>query len=1043
MNRRYPALLSAMLVAGCAAPPFRPAPPAAGPRVVLTDVAVRGEIADEAWKSLVDVAADAAGNAAVLDASTHRVFVCDPRGARTLAIGETGFFSKTFPHPTGVAAGPDGRIFVADAKEDCVQVYDPRGAFLARIGGRGAGPGRFRRPGGIDVDGEGNLYVVDRGNARVQRFDPRGALMTQIVSGPRNVEKINISRAQGPVVFDSWPAFKAPRDVAVGPGGTVYLLDAGTCLVHAYTPEGGYLFSFGGRGRRAGSFERPAGIAAGAMGVVCVSDERRHGVQFFSPDGRYLLSVGRRGRGRGEFLQPQGVGAGPDGLVFVADRGNRRVQVFSYAVPRPVAVRLEKPVRIAVFDFRNNNPAAQARGYGESISEMFVTAFAGRQNFEVIERKQIREVVDEIFFDQSGVVDAETTKRIGRVLGVDVALAGGVSLVGNRIEIDLRLLDVETGKVIIAESFRADYEGQLRDLVNREVGRLEQGYIIRALPPAPPAGLVVTGDVRKCLLSWRPNDEPDLREYRVWRAPSPDGPFALIGRTTKTVWTDEGLGDGEAFVYRVTAVDADGMESAPLPGTAGSAAARPAIGAIAARTGVEVRRNAFSWTEDEKDVAGYAVYRAASPGGPFEKVGETRAPRFSERGFGDGETSWYRVVKRYRSGLESEPSDPIRVATKPVPATPAAVAARSGLARRVELEWAAAPERDIREYRVYRSRAEDGDWRRIAAVKPGWFSGPSFTDRGLEDDAEYFYSVQSVDRDNLASPRSAPVRARTKPRPAAPRDVTAEGGRARRVPLSWRPNEEGDIASYRVFAAREPGGTFRPVGETASTTFTHTGIADATGACYKIRAVDRDGLVSDFSETVSAATRPRPARPSGLEAVSGLPRSVRLSWSPGPERDISRYIVSRRRGRRGAFREVGTASSAAHMDGGLEDGVAYEYVVRAVDAEGLVSDPSEPAAAVTREAPPRPVGLRAEAGASGVLLTWEPGGETVAHYEVFRRSSGLLPGGETKVGRSAESRFEDRTAAPGRGYAYRVRAVDADGLRSPPSEAAAARSLAR
>ncbi len=1032
----------ALLAAGCASPQFYPlpGPPAYG--VSLRAVNFEREIANPEWKFLIDVAADRAGNACVLDGSTHQAAVCDTQGRPVLSIGEKGFWSKTFPRPAGVAVDGEGRIYVSDAKNDSVQVFDRTGAYASKIGAKGYGPGDFREAAGIDVDQAGTLYVVDQGNMRLQKFDARGMLVGQIVSGPKIIDKINISRTSGPIKFIAWPKFTRLRDVAVGLDGMTYLLDEGTRAVHVYNPQGAYLFSFGGRGGGRGRFEKPAGIAVGAMGIVCVSDEKNATVQFFDPQGRFLTSVGGAGAGRGQFRGPQGIGANPDGLVFVADRGNRRVQVFSCAVPRqeaaPVA-RIDKPVRIAIFDFKNNNPQAQDRGYGETISEMFITAFARRAVFEVVERKQLRKLIDELYLDQSGVVDEDTTKKLGKVLGVDIALAGGVSLFAGSIEIDLRLLDVETGRVIIPDSIKAAAENQLRALVDREVLRLEQAYLVRFYPPAPPVGLTVSGGIREAAISWKANEEPDFREYRVYRAPAEGGPYTLVAKTRETQWEDRGLSDGTACFYRVTAIDADGKESKQSPASSANTRAKPVVGELQVQPQAQVKKSAFSWTENEQDVTGYVIYRASSPDGAYTKAGESRTPAFSEKGFGDGETHYYKVAKKYRNGLESEPSKQFSVGTKPRPAVPEGFAAASGLARTVKIEWANPKEKDIREFRVHRSDSEAGEYKKIASVKPGWISSPSYTDTGLKDNATYYYTIESIDADNLASPMSAPVKATTKPAPSMPRGLTAGGGKARNVPLSWERNPEKDITAYRVFFSEKENGPFRKIAEATDPSFVHKGLKDISTYHYRILAIDRDGLLSEFSGTVTATTKPLPVKPAGLTAGSGLARSVRLEWAPNPERDIAHYTVYRRVGGRGSFAEAGQARTPGHTDTGLEDGKNYQYEIRAVDVEGLMSEPSERAEAATKPRPSPPDALKAEARDGLIALSWTASRESdIAGYEIYRSSGWNLLGGEEKVGQVTGTSFEDRTARAGSACTYRVAALDAAGLRSEKSGTASA-----
>jgi subtilisin family serine protease len=85
------------------------------------------------------------------------------------------------------------------------------------------------------------------------------------------------------------------------------------------------------------------------------------------------------------------------------------------------------------------------------------------------------------------------------------------------------------------------------------------------IPPAPPSSLTATAGVESVSLDWADNAESDLASYRVYR----DG--VQVAETTASAHTDGGLQAGVTYVYRVTAVDSSGNESAP----SGEASATP------------------------------------------------------------------------------------------------------------------------------------------------------------------------------------------------------------------------------------------------------------------------------------------------------------------------------------------------------------------------------------------------------------------------------------------------------------------------------------
>ena len=77
-------------------------------------------------------------------------------------------------------------------------------------------------------------------------------------------------------------------------------------------------------------------------------------------------------------------------------------------------------------------------------------------------------------------------------------------------------------------------------------------------------------------LSWRPGAEADLAGYNVYRRDLPAGEWRRLNAAPIAVpaFTDRTVSSGDTFVYRVTAVDSRGNESAPGGEVQGTAATR-------------------------------------------------------------------------------------------------------------------------------------------------------------------------------------------------------------------------------------------------------------------------------------------------------------------------------------------------------------------------------------------------------------------------------------------------------------------------------------
>lgn len=72
----------------------------------------------------------------------------------------------------------------------------------------------------------------------------------------------------------------------------------------------------------------PGAIAVGFGGTVYVLDRQVPSLRVYAPDGTFLRDIGREGSGPGEYRRPDGITTLPDGRLLVRDPGNGRISVF-------------------------------------------------------------------------------------------------------------------------------------------------------------------------------------------------------------------------------------------------------------------------------------------------------------------------------------------------------------------------------------------------------------------------------------------------------------------------------------------------------------------------------------------------------------------------------------------------------------------------------------------------------------------------------------------------------------------------------------------
>ncbi len=255
------------------------------------------------------------------------LYLADQVGRRVLVFGPDGTFQRAFGgketllNPIDVAVDRVAdRYYVVDSYQHQVVVFDGRGEVTGRIGRTAATlTGRYLKP------------TVD-----VHR--PIGDLSDHASAATAMPSTLAHGRAETRDLLDNRSAdsgqFRYPVSAAVGPDGSLWVVDQLNFRVQGFDRQGRLKAIIGRIGTTPGSFARPKGIGVDADGHLYVADAAFNNLQIFDRTGRLLLAVARGGYGPGELQLPLGLAIDRRGRVYVADRYNNRIAMFDY-LPEP------------------------------------------------------------------------------------------------------------------------------------------------------------------------------------------------------------------------------------------------------------------------------------------------------------------------------------------------------------------------------------------------------------------------------------------------------------------------------------------------------------------------------------------------------------------------------------------------------------------------------------------------------------------------------------------------------------------------------------
>ena len=318
----------------------------------------------------------------------------------------------------------------------------------------------------------------------------------------------------------------------------------------------------------------------------------------------------------------------------------------------------------------------------------------------------------------------------------------------------------------------------------------------------------------------------------------------------------------------------------------------------------------------------YRIYRSTSRGSGYSLLGTVTATSYTNTGAKAGTTYYYRVKACNDAGL-SPYSNVVSGKAKsvtPKPSAPVVKIGNSSTSGKPMLTWNAVS--GATSYKVYRATSQKGTYSLLGTV-----TATSYTNTGAKAGTTYYYKVKAVNSAG-ESAYSNIVSGKAKAAPAAP-SVTAGNSSTGKPRLTWK--AVSGAVSYRIYRSESRGTGYSLLGTTSSTSYVNTGAAAGKTYYYRVKAVNRDGMASGYSNIVSGkATLPAPVLNIGLSVSSGKPM---LAWDAVP--GATSYRIYRSTSRDSGYSLLATTTSTSYVNTSAAKGTTYYYRVKACNAAGL------------------------------------------------------------------------------------------------------------
>jgi len=109
--------------------------------------------------------------------------------------------------------------------------------------------------------------------------------------------------------------------------------------------------------------------------------------------------------------------------------------------------RSDQPDAIAVWNIENLWPQQGKPDFGELFSDQIISALSKKGTYRIVERKKLLLALNELNVGSTGLASESSRLRLGRIVGARWMIFGGYFATPDQMRVDLRMVEVETGKV--------------------------------------------------------------------------------------------------------------------------------------------------------------------------------------------------------------------------------------------------------------------------------------------------------------------------------------------------------------------------------------------------------------------------------------------------------------------------------------------------------------------------------------------------------------------------------------------------------------------
>jgi fibronectin type 3 domain-containing protein len=361
----------------------------------------------------------------------------------------------------------------------------------------------------------------------------------------------------------------------------------------------------------------------------------------------------------------------------------------------------------------------------------------------------------------------------------------------------------------------------------------------------------------------------------------------------------------------------------------------------------DINSIAFEWKRAKSaDVQGYVIYRIDTSSSAkhlteIAKIDSRYTSHYLDKDLKPKRAYIYRFATYDKDGRESIPTKNIDIVTKDRPKAVSYIESINNLPKTAKIIWRPHVSERIKGYKIYKNDTSSAKFKELAFIK-GRLNA-EYIDKDLEDSKVYRYRVVAVTYDEIDSYPSKIVSCNTKPLPKMIDLISATKKKPKEIILKWSATDIPDMVEYRVYRSTSVDGGYDLIKKTKTKEYKETINKDGQKYFYKVTVVDKDGLESMKQEVpIMGSTLSAPQKPiiSSVAENNGI---VVIRWTATDTRAKSYTVVKRVRSSWRVVKKINIKeiTGTEFVDKNLVAGGDYQYSVKSIDKNGLMSEESE------------------------------------------------------------------------------------------------------